>query len=127
MALKSIALAAYVLIFTINVNAAPVATSTTSTGCGLTFTSKYTTIGPVAAGLDDSCFHEVSSTYGTYTATSNVQTGFGPAVPKVGVVDAAAAVLATGTDPHAPVGSDVGGEAIAAGSVRASVHETTTA
>ena len=117
MGIKSIALAAHVLIFSINVNAAPVATTTTSTGCGLTFTSKYTTIGPVAVGIDDSCFHEVSSTYGNYTATSNVQTGFGPAVPKVGVVDAAAAVVATGTDPHAPVGANVGGEAIATGSV----------
>jgi hypothetical protein len=117
MGIKSIALAAYILVFSISVNAAPVATSTTSTGCGLTFTSNYTTIGPLNVAGDDSCFKEDSSTYGGYTATSNVKTGFGPAVPKVGVVDAAAAVIATTTDPHAPVGDNVGGEAIATGSV----------
>lgn len=98
-------------------DAAPVATSTTSTGCGLTFTSNYTTIGPVGVAIDDSCSQGDSNTYGNYTATSNVQTGFGPAVPKVGVVDAAAAVVATGTDSDAPVGTYVGGEAIATGSV----------
>ena len=117
MGIKSIALAAYILVFSISVNAAPVAISTTSTGCGLTFTENYKTIGPLNVAGDDSCVKSGSSTYGSYTATSNVKTGFGPAVPKVGVVDAAAEVVAIANDPHAPVGTNVGGEAIATGSV----------
>lgn len=101
----------------VNATAAPGAISTTATGCGLTFTEKYKIIGPLNVAGDDSCDNSGSSTYGNYTATSNVKTGFGPAVPKVGVVDAEAAVVATGTDDSAPVGSYVGGEAIATGSV----------
>ncbi|MGB5398539.1 MAG: VPLPA-CTERM sorting domain-containing protein, partial [Gammaproteobacteria bacterium] len=111
------ALAAYISVFSISVNAVTVATSTTSTGCGLTFTSNYKTIGPLNVAGEDSCDNSGSTSYGNYTAVSNVKTGFGPAIPKVGVVDAAAAVVATATDPQAPVGTRSGGEAIATGSV----------
>lgn len=101
----------------VNAIAEPLAISTISTGCGRSESYKTTTIGPLTVGLQDSCDYSLSTTLGSYEVSSNVDTGFGPAIPKVGVVDAFAHARVTGLDDSAPVGLYVGGEAEAGGSV----------
>lgn len=99
-------------------DAAPIATSAISTGCGLVMTDNYTSIGPLPFAVQDSCFVQGQNNVGTYTVSSDVSTGFGPALPRVGVVDAVASASATGTDPSSPAGTPpVGGAAQANGSV----------
>ena len=98
-------------------NAAPLAISTTATGCGLDSMDNYTPIGPVTVGVQDSCFAADSNSLGFYQATSDILTNFGPALPQVGNVDAAASVIVTGTDPTAPVGTFIEAGAEASGSV----------
>jgi len=98
------------------VDAAPSATSTTSVDCGLELPYRSRTIGPLTVAGEDSCDSAASTALGSYVAVSNVKTGFGPALPKVGVVEAAASVNATGTDEEGR-GTYLGGEAEAGGSV----------
>ena len=115
--LVNVALVMHAVAVSFSVNAAPIGTTTTATGCGLTWTSNYSQIGPIGVGIQKSCSVSGSNGYVDYTATSDVLTSFGPAIPKVGVVDAVAEVTAAGTDPSAPVGTDYGGEAAAQGTV----------
>jgi hypothetical protein len=94
------------------VEAAPLAISTTSTGCGRSSTDNQTTIGPLTVAGQDSCDFSESDPEGFFVVSSNVLTGFGPEI-----VDTAASASATGTDDEAPVGSYVGGGAEAGGTV----------
>ena len=93
------------------------AISTTSTGCGRLSTDHYTTIGPLTVAVQDSCDFSASTPEGSFVVSSNVLTSFGPAIPKIGIVDTTASASATGTDENAPVGKFVGGGAEAGGTV----------
>lgn len=93
------------------------ATSTTYTGCGIFASDHHRPLGPFRVAVQDSCDSSDSDRWGFYVTSSDVKTGFGPAIPKVGVVDVSAEANVTGTDDDAPVGTYVRGGAEAGGSV----------
>lgn len=93
------------------------AISTTSTGCGHLSTDHYTITGPLTVAAQDSCDFSASTPEGSVVVSSNVLTSFGPAIPKIGMVDTTASASATGTDENAPVGTSVRGGAQAGGAV----------
>lgn len=105
-------------------HAAPLATSTTTTGCGYTAGENRNTIGPLTAGISDSCDRSGLYTLGagfapsTYSGSSAVSTSFGPGMPIVGNVVASAAASAHGSNAGGTAqGTGVSGGASAAGEV----------
>jgi hypothetical protein len=80
------------------VDDAPLATSTTYSGCGVSSEDKLNYIGPLGVAAQDSCDSSGSTEQGFYVASSDVKTGFGTALPKIGVVDVVVEANANGTD-----------------------------